>query len=132
MSIPVSLPRIALVVSALCIPLALAAHGEEKHDRNPTAGMAHRHAPGGDAGSMALHERMMQAGKRPMMQMSGDSDDDFVAMMIDHHQQAIAMAQIELRHGNDAAVKAMAKTMLDAQTREVREMKAWQAKHARR
>ncbi len=36
------------------------------------------------------------------MKSKGSTDQDFVAMMIRHHQSAIEMAQIELAEGTDA------------------------------
>lgn len=49
-----------------------------------------------------------------MMQASGATTDAaFVRKMIVHHQGAIDMAQVELRHGNDSEGKAMAQKTLD-------------------
>ena len=49
------------------------------------------------------------------MKMTGDVDYDFMIMMIAHHQAAIDMANIEIKQGTDAALKAMAKAMVAAQ-----------------
>jgi uncharacterized protein (DUF305 family) len=61
--------------------------------------------------------------------MTGDPDHDFVAMMIPHHQGAIDMAQVELRHGKDPALRRLAKDIVAAQNKEIAMMKRWQAAH---
>jgi uncharacterized protein (DUF305 family) len=61
--------------------------------------------------------------------MTGNADQDFVAMMIPHHQGAIAMAQTELQYGTDPALRQMATDIIGFQTTEINEMKAWQAEH---
>lgn len=60
---------------------------------------------------------------------TGDPDRDFVAMMIPHHQGAIAMAKIELRYGKDPVLRDLAQKIVDAQEHEIATMKAWQSQH---
>lgn len=60
---------------------------------------------------------------------SGDVDTDFAAMMIPHHQSAVAMVDAYLAHGKDAKLREMAQMMKAAQTKEIKEMQDWQAKH---
>ena len=43
-------------------------------------------------------------------------------MMTMHHQQALKMADIELRSGKSPELKAMAQKMKDQQTREIAEL----------
>lgn len=52
------------------------------------------------------------------MQMSGDFDVDFATMMIEHHQGAIDMAQIEVSKGTDQKIKLMAQNIITKQTEE--------------
>ena len=75
----------------------------------------------------AAHEKMMQSMMAPM---SGDPDQDFAMMMIPHHQGAIDMAQIELRSGKDPMLVEMAKKIIEAQEKEIEQLKKWQAEHA--
>lgn len=60
---------------------------------------------------------------------SGSVDADFAAMMLPHHQSAVAMVDAYLAHGADAKLKAMAQTMKAAQTKEIKELQEWQAKN---
>ena len=58
--------------------------------------------------------------------MTGDTDRDFVAMMIAHHQGAIDMAKIELASGKDPTIRKLAQEIIAAQQHEIRQMQAWQ------
>lgn len=77
---------------------------------------------------MAAMEKMNQEMMAPSA-MTGDADRDFVAMMTPHHQGAIDMARIYLRDGKDPAIRRMAQKIIADQEREIREFRAWQAKH---
>ena len=61
--------------------------------------------------------------------MTGNPDQDFVGMMMPHHQGAIDMSRIYLRDGKDPAIRRMAQKIITDQEREIGEFKAWQAKH---
>ncbi len=52
------------------------------------------------------------------MQMSGDFDVDFANMMIEHHQGAIDMSQVEVSQGSDEKIKSMAQKILKKQKEE--------------
>lgn len=80
--------------------------------------------------STSLHE-VMQKGAQKMqaMQMSGDVDHDFLTSMRDHHMHGIEMANVVIAQGKDPKVKAMAKKIIDAQQKEIKELEALIAKH---
>lgn len=81
-------------------------------------------AAGGDMrGSMMGMMKNMDS-----MKMTGDTDRDFAAMMKIHHQGAIDMAQMELKSGKDAKMRAMAKRIIEAQQKEIKEFDQWLAK----
>ncbi|MBS1895424.1 MAG: DUF305 domain-containing protein [Actinobacteria bacterium] len=52
-------------------------------------------------------------------------DRAFIDMMTPHHEGAIAMAEAELAKGEDSRLKHLAKRIIAAQQREVREMNEW-------
>ena len=67
-----------------------------------------------------------------MMGMDGDVaslgtampfDAAFMRMMIPHHQGAVTMAKAELKRGKDPALTALAKNIVAAQQREIRQMR---------
>jgi len=63
------------------------------------------------------------------MSMSGDTDMDFAMMMKMHHQQALDMAEMQLKNGKSPEMKAMAKRIIAAQKKEIAEFDRWMAKH---
>ena len=60
---------------------------------------------------------------------TGKADVDFVRGMIPHHQGAIDMAEIVLKHGKDAKIRKLAQGIIKAQKSEIAMMKAWLAKN---
>src|SRR5689334_5944403 len=68
---------------------------------------------------MSMHRSMES------MRLTGDADHDFLAMMIPHHQMAVAMAKVELQSGKDPRVVALAKSIISAQQKEIDEMQGW-------
>jgi uncharacterized protein (DUF305 family) len=81
----------------------------------------------GDSG--AMRDSMMGMMKdMESMKLSGNTDRDFAMMMKIHHQGAVAMAQAELKSGKDAKMRAMAKQIIEAQQKEIKEFDQWLAK----
>lgn len=68
---------------------------------------------------------------KPMMKgaMNPDPDVAFVEGMIPHHEGAIKMAEIELKYGKDPKIKALARDVITAQTKEIKFMKEWLKTH---
>ena len=60
---------------------------------------------------------------------SGDADYDFVRGMIPHHQGAVDMAQILLKHGQNLEMKKLASGIILGQNREIKQMKQWLEKY---
>jgi uncharacterized protein (DUF305 family) len=56
--------------------------------------------------------------------MTGTPDRDFLAMMIPHHQGAVAMAQLVLVHGQDPLTRQLAEEIIASQQTEIYSMQA--------
>ena len=56
---------------------------------------------------------------------SGDSDVDFVRLMLPHHQAAIDMAKTQLLHGNDPKMRRLAQEIITDQQLEIELMRRW-------
>jgi uncharacterized protein (DUF305 family) len=77
----------------------------------------------------AFQESMMRMHARMDIPYTGDTDQDFVAGMLPHHQGAVDMARVELRYGHDPALKHLARDIVAAQEKEIAFMRRWQAQH---
>ena len=70
------------------------------------------------ASEASMHEKMAAA--------SGETvDQAYIAKMIAHHEGAVEMAEVALRDSRDPEIRRMAQAVVDAQVREIAEMRAW-------
>ena len=110
----------AMICSAVLAGGYAAIGGAQTHDAHGAM----------SSGSQALHRSMEKSHKDMMaMKMTGDADHDFAMMMVPHHKTAIEMAEIELKHGKDPKMQAMARKIIDAQKKEIAEFEAWMKDH---
>jgi uncharacterized protein (DUF305 family) len=72
---------------------------------------------------MAAINRRMHA--QMNVPMTGELDADFVRGMIPHHQGAIEMAELTLKHSNDPFIRTLARGIIAAQRREIIAMRSW-------
>ena len=107
---PLKSKLVPFAVAALLAVPALAQHD-------------HKAASAGGSASdelMAVHHKMTKA--MDGIEPTGDPDRDFLTMMIPHHQGAIDMAEVQLKHGKNPEVRAMAEKIISDQKREIAEM----------
>lgn len=86
----------------------------------PMAGMGQ-----GDLGSMGAMPGMMTSGEMQQLgQANGAAFDRmFLQMMISHHKGAVMMAKTELSSGQNPDARQLAQRIIDAQQREITEMR---------
>src|SRR6266446_933223 len=72
---------------------------------------------------IASMDKMHMAMKE--VQRSGDSDVDFVRLMLPHHQAAIDMAKTQLLYGKDPQMRRLAQEIITDQQLEIELMQRW-------
>ena len=114
--------RFVLILAAtLAVGPALAQQGHRHH----AAPAATAQEPASTREFRAANDRMHRDMAIPY---SGNADRDFAAGMIPHHQGAIDMARIVLRHGSDPEMRALAETIIRTQEAEIAQLRAFLAR----
>ena len=118
------------------IPGTSSARGSSPHSTRAAAapaafwrGQEHYHGRSPDgvneqptAALMLTMDRMHAAMNES--RLTGNVDADFRRMMVTHHQSAIEMARIYLRHGRDPQLRASAETIIRTHEEELRSLQA--------
>ena len=76
------------------------------------------------------HEEMsMNAMTDTLKNKSGDEfDREFITQMIAHHQGALDMAKLSATRANHAEIKQLSASIIATQTKEIEQLRTWQAK----
>jgi len=115
--------HLLILAAAVLFGASLAAYAQT----SPHGGHG-SHGGATDAAGASTQE-FRQANDRMHADMSiaftGDADVDFVRGMIPHHQGAIDMAKVQLKYGKEERIRKLASDIIEAQEREIAEMKEW-------
>jgi uncharacterized protein (DUF305 family) len=115
---------LALLVSTVALAQTAAPVDHSKMDHSKMGHGAPTKA--GDAPSTVAYKAAngkMHTGMD--IKFTGDADVDFVKGMIPHHQGAVEMAKIVLKHGKDPELKKLASEIVAAQDKEIAFMQTW-------
>jgi len=136
--------RIAILTGAMALVFgaagsSFAQSGQHAQHGTATGGTSQQHNMGTSAEAskqnhnMPGHEMMRSMDemhqKMSSMKMTGDHDHDFAMMMRSHHQAGLDMAKAQLKNGKDRQMQEMAKKIVSDQTKEIRKLDQWLAKH---
>lgn len=80
-----------------------------------------------DEGTMKPMSSMTE--KMSGTKLTGDFDNDFAALMIEHHQGAVDMSEMEVNKGSDEQMKMMAQNMVSDHKLEIEQLKSFMSHH---
>ncbi len=104
--------------------------GEKKNDETlNTDNMKNEKTTNMDASNKMMDAMNGMMSHMDTMKMTHDFDHDFASMMIDHHQGAIDMAQLELASGDDEKIKGIAQQIITSQKAEQEKLRTFLSGH---
>ena len=111
-------------VAILLTLLAMTLSGQEqnRHSRNAPTN------ENGDWSELVTSMQRMHAAT-VSVEPSGNSDVDFVQLMLPHHQAAIDMASTQLIYGKDPQMRRLAQEIITDQQSEIELMQLWLKQH---
>jgi len=78
-----------------------------------------------DKGDLGVDEHAMgMDADADQLRRAKPFDEEFIAMMVPHHEGAIEMARVEIEKGENSELKKLAEDIISAQEREIRQMRA--------
>jgi uncharacterized protein (DUF305 family) len=117
---------LGLGVSSMQQKPTIANEQHEQHAQHE----GHTNMPAVSEGSMSQSTKDFETVNNKMhrdmaITFSGNADKDFLAGMIPHHQGAIDMAEVVLKHGSDPKARKLAQDIITAQKKEIADMQEW-------
>jgi uncharacterized protein (DUF305 family) len=88
-------------------------------------------APSDPPSTKEFKETHMKMMRDMHMIFTGNADVDFMRGMIPHHQGAIDMAKVELKHGKNPEARKLAEKIIKDQEKEIAQMQAWLKKNTK-
>lgn len=107
---------------------AAAADGQAMPSTQPSMDMSATMAKMSEAQKADMQAMVKM--RAPMMTGMAIKDPDvaFICMMIPHHQSAIDASRVVLKYGKDAETRKLAEAVIQAQEKEIADMKLWLGK----
>jgi uncharacterized protein (DUF305 family) len=110
-------------VPLIILILIVAMNGAQARSRHSLSAAQ----PASDSQAWSDLQRSMLAmhGAMSSIRSAGNDDEDFVRLMIPHHQAALDMARVELMHGQDPQMRRLAQEIVADQESEIELMQLW-------
>jgi len=109
--------KLIMALAAFTLTVALIGRGTAHDDQSQRSNDL------GWSGLIASMDKMHMA--MGAVVRSGNSDVDFVRLMIPHHQAAIDMAKTQLLYGKDPQMRRLAQEIITDQQLEIELMQRW-------
>jgi uncharacterized protein (DUF305 family) len=113
------LPALLLAVAFILAACGGAGGGKQGSGSGGMAGMDHSNM---DHGSMGMGSGEMA--RQMVMENGKYSDERFIDAMVPHHQGAIEMAKVALKHAEHEEIKELSHNIISSQQAEIEELKS--------
>jgi uncharacterized protein (DUF305 family) len=113
------LPALLLAVAFILAACGGAGGGQQGSGSGGMAGMDHSNM---DHGSMGMGSGEMA--RQMVMENGKYSDERFIDAMVPHHQGAIEMAKVALKHAEHEEIKELSHNIISSQQAEIEELKS--------
>lgn len=110
-------------VSLVVVVLIVSLNGAQGHSRHSLG--ASQSASDSEAWSNLQQSMLSMHGAMSSVHSTGNDDEDFVGLMLPHHQAALDMAKVELVRGKDPQMRRLAQEIIADQESEIELMKLW-------
>ncbi|MFM8700025.1 MAG: DUF305 domain-containing protein [Hyphomicrobiales bacterium] len=107
------------------VPVILLLAGPLQAEESATGHGAHLASQSLNAATDAFNDANMRMHRDMAIEYSGDPDVDFVRGMIAHHRGAVEMAEIVIKFGKNARIRALAENIIKTQKEEIAFMEQW-------
>jgi uncharacterized protein (DUF305 family) len=107
----------------LLVIVMVAIGGAQAH--SPHSPGASQPASTSESWSDLQQSMLAMHGAMSSVQSSGNDDEDFVRLMLPHHQAALDMAKVELMHGQNPQMRRLAQEIIADQESEIELMQLW-------
>ena len=107
--------QFALVLFLVAMPLTQKAHTADRNEDSSWSALTNS--------MMKMHAAMSS------VKSTGNTDADFAALMLPHHEAAIDMAKAELLYGKDPQMRRLAQEIITDQQSEIELMQLWLKQH---
>ena len=121
----INITKILFTTTLLVVLLSSPSHACMKSEESDHSMHTMTSEPSSKSSTSVFDGVMSKMHKDMMIKPTGNVDVDFVKGMIPHHQGAIDMAKIVLKHGKDPAIRKLATDVIKAQESEIKMMQNW-------